>query len=246
MIQFFQKTTLAVSFLILLGACHTVKTKPTMGDNSQNSVDWAGIYTGTLPCTDCEGLSTFIKLNKDLTYKLITQHKGKSDKKIEKTGTFKWNDQGSGIVLNGIKYQVGENQITQLDSKGNKMVGNFQLSKLNKDVSNKTWKIIELNGKAINEDAQKYFIQIDADKKQFGAKAGCNSIGGSVEIKGDFNISFSKIFSTMMACPDMTNEMAFTSILEKVDNYTTDGEYLSLNKARMAPLARFEWVYFDK
>ncbi len=38
-------------------------TDPPMstGDNSQNSLDWPGTYTGTLPCADCEGIKTEIK-----------------------------------------------------------------------------------------------------------------------------------------------------------------------------------------
>jgi len=40
-----------------------------------------------------------------------------------------------------------------------------------------------------------------------------------------------------MACPDNLED-EFKEILELADNLSTDGKYLSLNKARMAPLAR--------
>ena len=44
-----------------------------------------------------------------------------------------------------------------------------------------------------------------------------------------------------MACPDMTVEQDFLEMLETVDSYAigSDGT-LSLNRARMAPLARFK------
>jgi heat shock protein HslJ len=50
--------------------------------------------------------------------------------------------------------------------------------------------------------------------------------------------------STLMACPDMETEQMLLGIFERVDNYSlsADGKTLSLNKARMAPLARFEAV----
>ncbi len=38
--------------------------------NAQNSLDWAGIYQGTLPCADCGGIETELTLNADGTYAL--------------------------------------------------------------------------------------------------------------------------------------------------------------------------------
>lgn len=46
-----------------------------------------------------------------------------------------------------------------------------------------------------------------------------------------------------MACPRMDVEMEFLSTLEKADNFNVAGDALELNKARMAPLARFKAVY---
>ena len=46
-----------------------------------------------------------------------------------------------------------------------------------------------------------------------------------------------------MACPDMSMENQFIEVLGRADNYSILGDKLSLNKARMAPLARFEAVY---
>ncbi|WP_374030704.1 META domain-containing protein [Bdellovibrio bacteriovorus] len=40
----------------------------------------------------------------------------------------------------------------------------------------------------------------------------------------------------------MPTEDNFAEVLQGVDNYTVDGDNLSLNKARMAPLARFKAV----
>ena len=42
-----------------------------------------------------------------------------------------------------------------------------------------------------------------------------------------------------MACPDMQIADQFNQVLGKVDNYAIADGVLSLNKARMAPLARF-------
>ncbi|MFN3640898.1 MAG: META domain-containing protein, partial [Flavobacterium sp.] len=63
------------------------------------------------------------------------------------------------------------------------------------------------------------------------------------ELKEDaLRIKFSKVASTMMACDDMDTEQEFAKVLETVDNYSLADGKLSLNKARMAPLARFEAI----
>jgi copper homeostasis protein (lipoprotein) len=43
----------------------------------------------------------------------------------------------------------------------------------------------------------------------------------------------------MMACPELAQEREFLEMLPRVDNYTLGDGALSLNRARMAPLARF-------
>jgi heat shock protein HslJ len=43
----------------------------------------------------------------------------------------------------------------------------------------------------------------------------------------------------MMACPDMQTERLFLETFGQVDNYSIGANTLSLNKARMAALARF-------
>lgn len=104
-------------------------------------------------------------------------------------------------------------------------------------VKNK-WRLIELNGKPI--ESKEMFIKLNSEEG-YVAFAGCNNIMGSVEFKDEKSlIKFTKGVSTMMACPDMTIEQEFGEMLEKVDNYSLNGNNLSFNRARMAPLARFE------
>jgi uncharacterized lipoprotein NlpE involved in copper resistance len=98
-------------------------------DNSSNSLDWPGTYTGTIPCADCEGIETSITLNKDRSYSMTTKYLGKKDATAsEKKGTFTWNKEGNKIALSGIEnapvwYLVGENRLIQLDMNGNAITG---------------------------------------------------------------------------------------------------------------------------
>jgi heat shock protein HslJ len=62
---------------------------------------------------------------------------------------------------------------------------------------------------------------------------------GSYELSEGSRISFSQFASTMMACPDADFEPEFLKVFGDADNFSLKGDTLSLNKARMAPLARF-------
>lgn len=94
--------------------------------NSQNSVDWAGEYVGTLPCADCPGIKTTIILHPDDTFLYHAEYLEK-ETNIQDTGKFMWHANGSIVHLTGedlnTKYKVGENILIQLDLEGKEMDG---------------------------------------------------------------------------------------------------------------------------
>lgn len=96
---------------------------------SQNSLDWAGTYVGTLPCADCQGIRTELTLHADLTYRLITSYLGKAKPAgNQATGRFSWDEAGRTVQLSGLRnqpthYLVGENQLIQLDMSGQRISG---------------------------------------------------------------------------------------------------------------------------
>ena len=63
---------ISVILFIVMNSCSSAKkagsgvSDTDRSHNSMNSLDWEGIYTGLLPCADCEGIQTVIKLNRDL------------------------------------------------------------------------------------------------------------------------------------------------------------------------------------
>ena len=102
-------------------------TKRDAAHNSRGSVTWWGLYTGTIPCADCEGINVQITLNRDETYTLTYQYIGKSDTIYTFSGNFTWNDAGSIITLDNKNlpphYQVGETKLFQLDLNKNRITG---------------------------------------------------------------------------------------------------------------------------
>lgn len=115
------------------------------------------------------------------------------------------------------------------------------------DIVEKYWKLIEIRGQKVTADnfasKEPHLILKSTDNRVTG-NGGCNSFFGTYELQANFNrISFSKIGSTKMACMKPTVENEFLNILETVDNYTVKNDTLQLNKARMAPMAKFVAVY---
>ncbi|HMH12677.1 MAG TPA: copper resistance protein NlpE N-terminal domain-containing protein [Edaphobacter sp.] len=110
----------------LLPACaqqrgSVITSKPTATNpvdlhTSQNSLDWAGVYEGVLPCADCTGIKTSLTLNRDGTYKRMTQYLGRQDTAEATRGSFAWATNGNAITLDergsGQQYSVGEGRLT--------------------------------------------------------------------------------------------------------------------------------------
>lgn len=96
--------------------------------NALNSLDFMGIYSGVLPCADCEGIETTIELGSGNSYVKKIIYLGKDDQQIVETGgTFTWNEAGNTITLNEEEmpnqYFVGENVLFHLDMEGNRITG---------------------------------------------------------------------------------------------------------------------------
>ena len=110
-----------------------------------------------------------------------------------------------------------------------------------------SWKLTTLEGQAVTSDpnqAQDIHFVLQEDGKVTGF-TGCNVFNGNYTLEEGMRISFSKMATTRMACPDLAvNEFDFLKVFELADNYTISGNTLMLNVGRRAPLAVFEAVYF--
>jgi heat shock protein HslJ len=131
-----KKYSLLLGFLFMLSCQKNINDDFKINDtintshNAKNSLDYIGVYKGTLPCADCEGLETKISINENATFTVATKYLGKGEKVFIKKGTFSWNKEGNTIEFNeeknGLsKYFVGENSLTQLDMSGKKITGDL-------------------------------------------------------------------------------------------------------------------------
>ncbi|MDR0371185.1 MAG: META domain-containing protein [Prevotellaceae bacterium] len=234
---------------------------PSCGVQSKagsNNVD--GIYSGILSCADCQGIITSLELRKG-NYTLRTKdiRNTNSQEIVEQKGQFTLNGSGNVITLNGIdsseqtvQYAVRDGGLLPLDVSGKPVRtadNNHLLRKTNSSMlTEKYWRLTELNGKAVGNSMRRepHIVLRIADNRITG-NSGCNGFSGSYTLNEETKrISFSEMISTRMACMNMEfNEQELLDVFGITDNYSisADGNTLTLNKARMAPLAVFEAVY---
>lgn len=90
---------------------------------SEISLDWAGVYEGTMPCASCEGIETVVELKDDHTFTAsFTYIGGEEEFTTTNEGKFTWDDSGQIVTLvdgdDISQYKVGENHITLLGDDG--------------------------------------------------------------------------------------------------------------------------------
>jgi heat shock protein HslJ len=231
-------------------------TALAVGDNSQTSLDWNGTYKGIIPCADCDGIQTEITLMESGDFQRTVSYLGKDENSFSDKGPFQWDESGSKITLESSQggkqqYQVGENRLFHLDREGNRITGDLAdkyvliKNKMDFMLENKKWVLTELMGQEVTfeDEKRQAFLTFESESGRVYGHDSCNRLTGSYELKEGNRISFGRgMAATMMACPDMETSNRFNEVLNKVDNYTIADGVLSLNKARMAPLARFKLV----
>lgn len=73
------------------------------------------------------------------------------------------------------------------------------------------------------------FINFDIQDKMLNGNLGCNNFGAQYQIN-EGKITFSKMFSTLMACQDMETENKFSSVIEEINNYKVVNNVLQFYK----------------
>lgn len=93
----------ALSSSLFMVACTHMPAKtdavPDM-HTAEISLDWSGVYEGTLPCADCVGINTKLELFQDKTYRLaelyLTNRPGQ--KLFEYSGKFEFDKTNPALI----------------------------------------------------------------------------------------------------------------------------------------------------
>jgi len=245
---------------LLTGAC--VQAPPQAishadgAHTSQNALDWAGAYRGVLPCADCMGIETVVVLRQDGHFTARSRYLGKGEGEVfSREGRFSWNAAGNTVALEGdASYFVGEGHLVRTAQDGSRITGpladRYVLNKVPESgVVNRYWKLVEINGHPVPALKEAPWFILRPEDERVNGFGGCNNFSGAFTLdESASRIRFSQIATTSMACiAGMEEEAALHEALRNADNYSlsdsTSGSTLTLNRARMAPLARFEAVY---
>lgn len=254
---------MVLSSLVLTG-CQPDSSNPALNeqipqlpaspaDTSQNALDWPGSYQGVIPCADCPGIKITLQLDANQHYQLSRYYQEDAAKPVLTEGEFRWSSDGRQIQLDDTQHSqflVGENRLLVLDPQGQRISGELaeqywllkqpqQESTPAEDLLNLAgkWQLTELLQKTVAAD-NKVFLQFDEAGRVTGY-TGCNNLTGGYELQG-VKLSFTPLATTRKACLQDTIEPQLLDVLSKVDNISITGDELSLNRARMAPLARFK------
>jgi copper homeostasis protein (lipoprotein) len=247
---------LLTALLLAEFGCSQAGLVPDLAHNSRNALDWPGQYTGLLPCADCEGINTSLSLAADGTYLVQWLYLGRSEEIFESHGSFTWTDDGNRIVLDSDsapnQYQVGENRLIQLDMAGQRiegtLAGRYILQRAGLpprpppfSLTGLRWELVSFLGEARGESLPRPWIEFGGNGLVNGF-AGCNTFGGAYTRSGPNGLRFGELMSTLMACLEPGMDDALLEILPLVDNYSSNGGNLSLNRSGMAAVAVFRPV----
>ncbi len=106
-------------------------TRPPDMHTSRIALDYRGTYQGVLPCADCEGIRTTLRLDEDGSYQISYVYLGKDEERaFSSSGEYHWDTGGQVITLTGEdepgQYFVGENILWKLDREGQRIAGDLR------------------------------------------------------------------------------------------------------------------------
>lgn len=143
---------------------------------------------------------------------------------------------------------MGENVLFHLDKSGNRINGslaNYYILSKSITVANledKKWILVELKEQQIESGVSEEPIHLIFSSKDslISGFNGCNRFTGQYELVNGNRFRSGPFLNTLMACKDMENASTFMEVIENADNFTIVDDVLSLNKGKMATLARLK------
>ena len=255
--------------LPIFTACgQPAEEKPTQSDTSmaathtaQNSIDWSGTYRNILPCADCAGIKTEIRLYKNGIYQMMQKYLGESEEVFIQRGKLKWLVEGKSFQFSGnepgnyaYKFHLGDKAIWLLDNDGNRIEGSladkYKFDKVAKfEILGKTWTLKNITNEdisPINFLRSGANLMLTPQSNKANAMGGCNVVQMNYHIdEKERTLQFSNIIRTRKSCPFLKLENSFINALQKVASFDVDTDDLKMYDQEGSLLLTFSYKYFD-
>jgi heat shock protein HslJ len=210
--------------------------QPADMHNSRNSLDWAATYEGVLPCADCPGTKTRLTLNRNDSYRLVTQAHGSQNAEKSVSGVFTWQPSGNAITLDEHggrqQFSVGEGRLTLLgpESGASQSPAANRVLKLaaphSRDLEQQLgryrWTLVfatDANNRRIAglPPGQDHPVVLSFDGSRLSIQAPCNRLIGGYQVTGANQLTVNVGASTRMACDPalMQADSALFNLLAK-------------------------------
>src|SRR5215472_6815718 len=211
-------------------------TPPQPADmhNSRNSLDWAGAYEGVLPCAGCPGTKTRLTLNRDDSYRLVTQAQGSQNAEKSVSGVFMWQPSGNAITLDERggrqQFSVGEGRLTLLrpeSGASQSPAANLVLTlaaphgrDLEQQLGHYRWTLVfatDANNRRIDglPPSQDHPVVLSFAGSRLSVQGPCNRLVGGYQVTAANQLTVNVGASTMMACDPalMKGDSALSNLL---------------------------------
>lgn len=255
---------LILPLFLLLASCEQVATtgapeKESVANEvdaahpNRTALDWSGVYRGTLPCADCEGIATEIILKEGDTFMMRQRYLGKSDSVVVNSGSVTWHPSEHAITLTAgddeeMDFAIETGALSLLDEDGKKIKGSLAESYvLRRPVKGSAlygiyWRLAELEQDAIEPDDQgrrmPHLIFKQQDFKLTGS-TGCNTLNGTFSAAETGALNIVATSTTRMACPEMLYESRFLQMLDDISDFKVANDSLILRDEKGQVRARF-------
>jgi heat shock protein HslJ/uncharacterized lipoprotein NlpE involved in copper resistance len=256
--------TLILPLCILFSACEQVATtgapeKETVASEvdaahpDRTALDWSGVYRGTLPCADCEGIATEIILKEGDTFMMRQRYLGKSDSVVVNAGSVTWHPSEHAITLTTgddeqMNFAIETGALSLLDEDGEKIAGTLSENYvLRRPVEGSIlygiyWQLAELEQDAVEPDEQgrrmPHLIFKQQDYNLTGS-TGCNTLNGTFSSAENGSLNIVATSTTRIACPEMLYESRFLQMLDDVSEFEVENDSLILRDESGKVRARF-------
>lgn len=239
---------------LLLGACSAPEDEQA---TQKQAFKLPALFLGELPCADCAGIHYELSLYPDHAYGLELTYLGEPDKhaRFFESGTWSIADDSDTLTLNPVnsdrdtQWQVVDGETLKgLSADGEPIQSGLDYTlhrsgtPITRPLENTYWKLIRLHGKSVTPGIyvrDPHFV-LHPEKARVAGSDGCNLLMGSYQHDHD-TLRFSKLASTLMACPKQSMEAAqvFSKMLGKIRTYRLYGNYLVAHDAEGNAIAVF-------